>query len=118
MKVLSPLSLKLIRVILKIPRGQVATYGQVAQLAGRDGAARSVVWILHSCSKTHRLPWHRVVNSQGRISFPRNSDSFKQQRNRLLKEGVAVTAQGAINLPEFQWKKKARSKAGGPRLFG
>lgn len=56
-------------IIRRIPEGKVATYGQIAALAGNHRAARQVAWILHSSSKKENLPWHRVVNSQEGISL-------------------------------------------------
>jgi len=55
--------------IKAIPFGNVATYKQIAELAGKPQASRGVSWILHSCSTAYKLPWHRVLNSQGKISF-------------------------------------------------
>ena len=59
-------------ILKKIPKGKVATYGQIAALAGSPRAARQVVRILHSSSEKYDLPWHRVVNSQGKISLKPN----------------------------------------------
>lgn len=68
-----------------IPRGKVATYGEVARAAGFPGRARQVVWALHASSRG--LPWHRVVGAGGRILLP--GDSGLEQRLRLETEGVA-----------------------------
>ena len=62
---------EVIRLIKSIPRGKVATYGQIACLTGHYPSVRRVVWILHSCSEKEGLPWHRVVNRQGAISLAR-----------------------------------------------
>lgn len=105
---LTPLTMKMIAAIRSIPRGRVATYGQVARLAGRPGASRTVVWVLHSCTKKYRLPWQRVISSQGKISFDPLSAAFQRQRGRLEDEGVVVDAMnGKIDLKRFQYKKKA-----------
>ena len=90
-------------VIRSIPHGRVATYGQVAALAGRERAARGVSWILHSSSETAGLPWHRVIGGRGTISLPRGR-GFEQQRRRLAAEGVAVGRGGRIDLERFQWQ--------------
>ncbi|MDA3921619.1 MAG: MGMT family protein [Salinisphaera sp.] len=78
-----------------IPEGRVATYGQIADLAGRPRAARQVGYAMHRCPAN--LPWHRVVNAQGRLSLPADSDSGRMQRQRLESEGVVLIG-GRIDL--------------------
>ena len=70
--------------IRRIPRGKVATYGDVAKAAGFPGGARQVVWALHHAGAT--LPWHRVVGAGGRIRLP--GESGLEQRTRLASEGI------------------------------
>jgi len=89
--------------VRRIPRGRVATYGQVAALAGRERAARGVSWILHSSSKAAGLPWHRVIGGPGRISLPRGR-GYEEQRRRLIAEGVTVGRSGRIDLKRFRWE--------------
>ncbi len=72
------------RVVARIPRGKVATYGAVAEAAGYPGAARQVAWALHN--NAAGLPWHRVLGAGGRIRLPGNSGM--EQRLRLEQEGV------------------------------
>ena len=96
---------RVIKTILKIPKGQVATYGQIAALSGKPGAARGVSWILHSSSKSKSLPWQRVVSSKGRISFPRGSRQFDEQLRLLKKERITLDERGLIELTKFQWAK-------------
>ena len=60
---------RVIRIIQGIPAGQVMTYGQVAAAAGSPRGARQVVRVLHSMSEKYELPWHRIINVQGEISF-------------------------------------------------
>lgn len=96
--------------IRKIPRGRVATYGQIAALAGNGRAARGVAWILHSSSDAERLPWHRVIGSRGRISLGRGR-GFEEQRRRLAAEGIAVDRAGRIDLEVFQWEPKGKPPA-------
>lgn len=110
---------KVIATIRKIPRGSVATYGQIAALAGKPGAARGVVWILHSSSGSASLPWHRVINSKGQVAFPPSSRNGREQKKRLMAEGVAFSGDGGIDLARFQWKKKPRAirRVSTPRLF-
>jgi methylated-DNA-protein-cysteine methyltransferase-like protein len=90
-----------------IPRGRVATYGLVALQAGNHRAARQVVWVLHSSSGRDRLPWHRVINSRGRIALAPGA-GFEEQRARLLHEGVAVDEQGRIDLERYLWHPRGR----------
>jgi methylated-DNA-protein-cysteine methyltransferase-like protein len=101
----SPFTRKAKEVIRAVPRGRVATYGQVAALAGRPGAARGVAWILHSSSAAAALPWHRVINGRGGISLGRGR-GFEEQRKRLAAEGVAVGRGGRVDLKRFQWEPK------------
>jgi methylated-DNA-protein-cysteine methyltransferase-like protein len=87
----------------RIPRGKVATYSQIAALAGNYKAARQVARVLHASSDKDRLPWHRVINSRGGISLPRGR-GFEEQKRLLKKEGLAVDRSGRIALKEFQWE--------------
>jgi methylated-DNA-protein-cysteine methyltransferase-like protein len=98
----SPFTRKAKEVIRAIPRGRVATYGQVAALAGRERAARGVAWILHSSSAA-ALPWHRVINGRGGISLGRGR-GFEEQKKRLIAEGVVVGRGGRIDLKRFKWE--------------
>ncbi len=91
------------KAIMAIPRGKVATYSQIAALAGNYKAARQVARVLHASSDKDCLPWHRVINSRGGISLPRGR-GFEEQKRLLKKEGVAVDRSGRIALKEFQWE--------------
>lgn len=91
------------QVVAAIPRGQVATYGEVAIRAGMPRGARRVGNVLRQLPKDSRLPWHRVVNAQGRISLPAGSPSARLQRLRLEDEGVCFKLNGAIDLRRFRW---------------
>ena len=102
---LTELSLKIIHTIKKIPKGKVATYAQVARLSGRPKATRRVVWILHACSKSHDLPWQRVLNSYGKIAFHPSTSHFRHQKKLLMKEGIKFN-DDLIDLKKFGWKKK------------
>ncbi|MCP5103595.1 MAG: MGMT family protein [bacterium] len=90
-------------VIKQIPVGKVATYGQVAAMAGSYRAARQVVWILHSSSTKDNLPWHRVINKKGEISLEPGS-GFEEQKQRLQKEGVRFDRNNRIDLDRCLWK--------------
>jgi methylated-DNA-protein-cysteine methyltransferase-like protein len=95
---------KIVATLAKVPRGRVATYGQIARVAGFPGHARQVVWALHSSSRKKKLPWHRVINSQGKIGLPEGRGRSRQKA-LLLREGVEVDAYGRIDLKRFGWKK-------------
>ncbi|KXZ18075.1 DNA methyltransferase [Bacillus nakamurai] len=84
-------------IIKQIPEGKVMTYGQIAGLSGSPRGARQVVIILHSMSKKHRLPWHRVINAKGEIGF-KDEEMYFVQKLSLEAEGVAVTPDGRIDL--------------------
>ena len=86
------------QIVNAIPRGRVCTYGQVANLAGMPQQSRLVGRILARLPKGSRLPWHRVINSQGKISNP----DPERQKERLEKEGI-VFVNGRINLKIYRW---------------
>jgi len=88
------------QVVQDIPRGCVLTYGEVARLAGSGGSPRRVSQALRQAPRAMKLPWHRVINSQGRISFPAGSSGYQQQKTRLEKEGV-VFLNGRTNLEQY-----------------
>jgi len=91
------------QVVAAIPEGRVSTYGAIAQKAGFARAARRVGQALRVLPPGSRIPWHRVVNAQGRISLPADSISHRTQRERLEKEGVSFRTSGAINLDQYGW---------------
>jgi len=91
-----------ITIISNIPQGKVLTYGAVATLAGNPHGARTVSWILSSSTKKYKLPWFRVVNSKGEISF-KNTDDLNEQKNLLLNEGI-IFLNNKIPLPEYLWE--------------
>ena len=89
--------------INSIPAGCVATYGQVAQLAGLLGQARRVGQILKRLPHDSDIPWHRVINAKGQISLPESGGAKARQQRRLEREGVVF--EGArINLTRFRWR--------------
>jgi methylated-DNA-protein-cysteine methyltransferase-like protein len=91
------------QVVQGIPRGHVLTYGEVARLAGMSRAARRVSQAMRRAPRSMKLPWHRVVNAQGKISFPEDSSGFREQKNRLEEEGV-VFIKGKIDLDRFGYQ--------------
>ncbi|MCP4230729.1 MAG: MGMT family protein [bacterium] len=90
-----------VEVILNIPKGKVASYGQVAGLVGNPRAARQVVRVLHSSSRKEGLPWHRIINSKGMISL--TGEGYDLQRSLLEAEGVVFDENGKVNLEVFRW---------------
>lgn len=100
---------RVVALIKKIPRGKVATYGQIAALAGNPRGARQVAWVLHSASDKEKLPWQRVINSRGSISLPRYG-GYELQRALLMKEGVKFDAADQIALARFQWQPRIVKK--------
>jgi methylated-DNA-protein-cysteine methyltransferase related protein len=90
-------------VIRAIPRGKVATYGQVALLAGLPRAARLVGYALRGLPDQTTLPWHRVINAAGKIALPAGSPGFCEQVMRLTAEGIVVK-NGRIPLAQYQWQ--------------
>jgi methylated-DNA-protein-cysteine methyltransferase related protein len=91
-------------VVRKIPRGRVATYGQIAELAGLEGHARQVGYALHNLPERSNVPWHRVINSRGEISPRSGGDSHELQRHLLAAEGVELDLRGRVDLALFGWK--------------
>lgn len=94
---------EVIRLIRSIPKGKVATYGQIACLAGFCSSVRRVVWILHSCSKKEGLPWHRVVNQKGTISL-RPGEGYELQKDMLQKEGIVFDKKDRIDMDRYLWE--------------
>lgn len=91
-------------VVRRIPPGRVATYGQVARLAGLGRNARQVGYALHAIPKYSNVPWHRVINARGEISLPRSSGADVTQRLRLEREGVKFDGKGRVDLKVYGWK--------------
>lgn len=98
-------------VVRRIPRGRVATYGQVAALAGLPRQARLVGYALHALPEHSGLPWHRVINAQGRISLGRGQPGGDlAQRFRLEAEGVRLDPRGLVPLERFRWRPSRRAR--------
>jgi methylated-DNA-protein-cysteine methyltransferase-like protein len=93
--------------VRRIPRGRVASYGEVARAAGFPNAARQVGYALHALRDGKGVPWHRVVNARGEIS-PRASGFELPQRRLLEREGVAFDGRGRIDLEAFGWRAGTR----------
>jgi methylated-DNA-protein-cysteine methyltransferase related protein len=95
-------------VVRRIPRGRVATYGQIAEIAGLEGHARQVGYALHNLPESSRIPWHRVVNARGEISARTGGDSHELQRMLLEAEGVEFDLRGRMDLAKVRWKLRVR----------
>ena len=93
--------------VAKIPRGKVATYGQLSELIDGRLSAVGVGWALRAGPE--RLPWHRVVNAAGGLSTEKETPG--RQRALLRREGVRFLADGHIDMARHQWKPRARGKA-------
>lgn len=93
--------------VRRVPRGRVATYGQIARLAGIPGAARQVGYALNATPQGMRIPWQRIVNAQGTISRRADPDDEVHQRRLLEAEGVRFDARGRIALDRYGWKPRA-----------
>lgn len=91
------------RVLANIPAGKLASYGQVADLAGLPKQARRVGRILSQLPRDTRLPWYRVVNANGKISFPVNTEGYRRQLAHLVDEGSALP-NGQLHWPECHWR--------------
>jgi methylated-DNA-protein-cysteine methyltransferase-like protein len=100
---MTPFTERAIEIIKNIPAGKVATYGQIALMAGNPRAARQVARILHSMSSGQGLPWHRVVNAQGKIALSA-PEAFIMQKRLLEAEGVEVDAAGQVDLDVTLWR--------------
>lgn len=99
---MQPFTERVITIIKAIPEGKVMTYGQIAREAGSPRAARQVVRALHSMSKKHLLPWHRVINTKGQIAI-QDDESYHEQLFSLESEGVEVGLNGVIDLEKYQY---------------
>jgi methylated-DNA-protein-cysteine methyltransferase-like protein len=99
--------------VRRVPRGRIATYGQIAQLAGVAGQARLVGYAMFALPRTTTVPWHRVINAQGRISV-RGDGGGAALRQRILleREGVTFDARDRVSLARFGWKPKRRAVGG------
>jgi len=116
-------------VVARIPRGRVATYGQVARMAGLPGGARTAGWAMRAVPEGLRIlgrpvPWQRVINAAGGISLPRGSGETGDRQVRILRrEGVILDAAGRVDLAVYRWDGAAgpspdrrTRRSGGRRL--
>jgi len=112
--VAKPGHLAIRRAVAAIPRGCVASYGEIASRAGLPGRARLVGRVLGDAGAEARLPWHRVLRADGRFAFAPGSRGFREQRARLIEEGVVV-ADGRVDLARFGWGRNLDAELWSPR---
>jgi methylated-DNA-protein-cysteine methyltransferase-like protein len=89
--------------IRDIPKGSVASYGQIAEVAGIPRGARQVGYALRHLPDGHDVPWHRVIQASGKIAFDKDTAKFEEQSKRLQKDDVAVIA-GRIDMQKYRWQ--------------
>lgn len=89
--------------ICDIPEGSVASYGQIAEIAGIPRGARQVGYALRQLPDGHGVPWYRVIQASGKIAFTAGSDAFNEQKKRLMKENVVVL-NGRVDMKKYRWQ--------------
>jgi methylated-DNA-protein-cysteine methyltransferase-like protein len=99
------------KTVRRIPAGRVASYGQIAELAGMEGHARLVGYAMHALKPGAGVPWHRVISATGRISLP--GAAGRRQRSLLEAEGVRFLPSGKVDLRNFRWNP-GRRRASAP----
>lgn len=102
-------------VIRRIPRGRVASYGQIAELAGLPGHARQVGYALHALPSATAIPWHRVINAAGGISRRSRPGAELTQQQLLESEGVEFDLRGQVRLAKVGWKPRRMPATRGRR---
>jgi methylated-DNA-protein-cysteine methyltransferase-like protein len=100
-----PFTRKVRALIKAVPRGRVASYGQIAALAGDPRQARQVAWILHASPESEGLPWHRILSARGVISLPA-ARGGREQARLLRADGVRVGPGGRVDLEKYRWRPK------------
>jgi methylated-DNA-protein-cysteine methyltransferase-like protein len=98
---------RIYRIVRRIPRGRVATYGQIARLAGMPNHARQVGYALHALAEDSGIPWQRVVNHRGEVSTRSFAGMERVQRALLESEGVEFDERGRLDLARVQWRPRA-----------
>jgi methylated-DNA-protein-cysteine methyltransferase-like protein len=98
-------------VVKRIPPGRVATYGQVAAIAGLAGHARQVGYALHASPEGLDLPWHRVINAKGEVSPRSEPGPAGFQRHLLEEEGIVFDTKDRLDLERYRWDPDAPSKS-------
>ena len=91
------------QIVRRVPKGCVATYGQVARLAGLPGHARQVGYAMHALPEHTKVPWHRIINAKGGVSRRSTPGWEQDQRLRLEREGIVFDARGKVDLRAVRW---------------
>jgi methylated-DNA-protein-cysteine methyltransferase-like protein len=86
-----------------IPEGSVASYGQIAEIAGIPRGARQVGYALRRLPSNSGVPWHRVIRTSGRIAFEKGSPAYNRQAKRLMMEDVVIL-EGRIDMHKYRWQ--------------
>jgi len=94
---------RICQVVASIPAGRVSSYGRVADLAGYPRGHRIAARVLARLPPGSRVPWHRVITANGRLAFPKGTESFRRQSSRLREEGVIVRA-GKVAMSRYLWE--------------
>ena len=89
--------------IRDIPQGSVASYGQIAEIAGIPRGARQVGYALRHLPEDHEVPWHRVLQVSGKIAYEQGSSPYKEQRKRLMMDNVTVIT-GRVDMQKYRWQ--------------
>ena len=98
------------KIVRRIPRGRVMTYGQIAYMLGQGYTPRTVGFVMHGADESN-TPWHRVINSQGKVSTGRIVLPTDKQQRMLEREGVKFDERGRCDLEKFLWKPRPRTSA-------
>jgi methylated-DNA-protein-cysteine methyltransferase-like protein len=107
---------RILRVVRRIPRGRVMSYGAVARTAGVPGAARQVGYALAALRDGSDVPWQRVLNARGEVSLRHLPGADLLQRKLLEAEGVRFDARGRVDLARFAWRPASRPRKSKPRV--
>lgn len=91
------------QVVLEVPKGKVASYGQIADLAGLPGRARLVGKVLGYAPNELAIPWHRILRSNGQLAFSAGSNEAERQKGLLQEEGVVVL-NNRVKMKQFGWQ--------------
>ncbi|HET7844097.1 MAG TPA: MGMT family protein [Xanthomonadales bacterium] len=111
---LSRAAQSILATVRRVPRGRVASYGQVAAEAGLKGRARLVGWALRH-APSDDTPWWRILRADGSLAFPKGSAPFAEQSRRLARERVVV-AGGRVDLARHGWKRSLDEQLWGPSI--
>ena len=94
---------RILQTIHAIPYGKIATYGLIAKLSGLPGKARYIGYILKKLPEDSSIPWHRIINAKGEISFPVDTKAYREQKQRLLAENI-IFKDHRVPLKQYLWK--------------